>query len=67
MPKLSGLCYKPIGVKSRVDGHSTKARLCTCPCGNPEWLIYLIDGHQHLQCLRCGETFCDGSCSADPR
>lgn len=57
------LAYKDVEVSSRVDGEKVPAKLCTCPnCQGEEWIVYLVRDHPHLQCVACGETFCQGDC-----
>ena len=55
----------PVTVRDKA-GRLEPADQILCPgCGNGLFLIYAIHGkHQHLQCVVCDETFCDGSCAA---
>lgn len=49
------------------DGVTVPANLAYCPhCpahNNDRFFAYMIGDHLHLQCVRCGTSFCDGSCS----
>jgi hypothetical protein len=55
---------KPVTVRDR-NGQAEPADLIVCPdCEGARFCIYLIEGkHQHLQCLACETTFCDGTCT----
>lgn len=45
------------------DGKVVKATMVVCPsCGNNEFILLQIEGHDHLQCAACDNSFCDGSC-----
>jgi len=46
------------------DGRAVPADLLICAhCGGEVFAIYAVEGkHQHLQCVECGGTFCDGTC-----
>lgn len=53
--------YKDVTVISRMDGKPEPAKLFQCDsCGSVEFLIYQVANHPHLQCLKCGTTFCQG-------
>ena len=47
-------------------GIVVEADVIICPtCGNDTFHIYLVKGrHQHLQCVSCADSFCDGSCGS---
>ena len=51
------------------NGVAVKAQMVVCPnpaCGlsggDDRFHLYVVDGHSHMQCITCGETFCDGMC-----
>lgn len=48
------------------DGSSLDAELIVCEnCNEEKFSIFTLaghDGHYHLQCLGCGECYCDGEC-----
>jgi hypothetical protein len=46
------------------DGRTVEARVLICPnCDNDSFNIFFIgEDHQHLQCIECLQSFCDGSC-----
>ena len=47
------------------DGFRAEADVIVCPnCGGDSFYIFLISSkHNHLQCTKCDESFCDGSCA----
>lgn len=47
-----------------MHGRDVPAVQILCPhCSHGEFVIFVIgERHQHLQCLQCSESFCDGSC-----
>lgn len=48
------------------DGTEVPARIITCECGGECFYIYLVgEVHQHLQCIICGVSYCDGNCHHD--
>ncbi len=50
---------REIEVVSRSDGDKVPATLLLCgECSGEEFLVYVIDDHPHLQCVACGETYC---------
>jgi len=56
-----GLVGKEIKVVSRADHSEVKAKLAVCPeCKSETWLVYFVNGHPHLQCSQCDETYCQG-------
>jgi hypothetical protein len=46
------------------NGEHRPAQLVICPSCDGVWFsIFFLDAdHQHLQCLSCGTSFCDGKC-----
>lgn len=54
---------KPVTVTD-MHGNDVPATLLLCSeCSNGTFAIFVIgESHQHLQCLQCEESFCDGSC-----
>jgi Fe2+ or Zn2+ uptake regulation protein len=58
------------GIVTDRYGRQRAAMLFTCDeCRCAHFLIYQISGqdHFHLQCTRCGTSFCQGrSCNTDP-
>ena len=41
------------------DGNKKPALLVVCPdCGSEAFVIFVIDGHNHLQCFDCEHSFC---------
>jgi transposase-like protein len=46
-------------------GMAVLAKVVACPkCGNDAFNIFIVgEKHQHLQCTKCQESFCDGSCN----
>lgn len=52
-----------------ADGSRADALLALClDCRGEQWLCYFIHGHyMHLQCLRCGTSYClhEGSCAGE--
>lgn len=46
-------------------GQSVRAKLLECEeCGRREFYIYVLEGgHEHLQCVGCGVSYCSGSCA----
>lgn len=59
------MIYKTITIVSRVTGKTEKATSIGCDtCQSLEFLCYIVEGHLHLQCLKCGTTHCqDPKCS----
>lgn len=50
-------------VRSLVDGEEIKAHVCACSdCGCRAFHVFQIDGHDHwhMQCYRCGVSYCCG-------
>lgn len=60
MPTDSGLSSREVTVRSGADGEVVPAMLAVCSqCGHDTWTLYSIRGkYQHLQCCRCGTTYC---------
>lgn len=56
-------------VRSRVDGAEVKAHVILCPeCGSDSFHFFVLEGgHDHMQCTKCDETYCDGSCATEGR
>lgn len=53
---------KQVKVEAR-DGSKevTDALLVICPqCSGDSFKIFVVHGHNHLQCATCNETFCQG-------
>lgn len=50
-----------------IDGNTIPATQVMCPngCDVSAFLIFFIGPHQHLQCVQCDESFCDGSCAKE--
>lgn len=46
------------------DGSRHLARVYVCKdCESDQFHIFVVGGvHQHIQCVECGTTYCDGSC-----
>ena len=50
--------------RDRVVGEERPAKVfCCSECGDqpPDptlWILYTVNGHLHLQCVRCEETYC---------
>lgn len=47
-------------------GKISKGRLLQCPeCESAHFLVIFVgrQRHQHMQCVRCGTSYCDGSCT----
>lgn len=64
--RQTGLFSKSIVIHDdRGEGQQAEALLAVCRCGCDRFCAYLIQpgGHLHFQCLDCGESYCDGSCS----
>lgn len=60
--------WKDTVVTSKVDGKTVKARVLSCSlCHGETWHILRIGAgqHEHIQCVQCGVSFCDGSCQHD--
>jgi hypothetical protein len=51
---------EPIEIESRLDGIKVDADLMVCTCGCKMLFAYVIRGqnHPHLQCVRCGLSYC---------
>lgn len=49
---------------SRSDGEIMAASLVACGCGNELFIIFTVNGHQHVQCIECETSYCDGACGA---
>lgn len=48
------------------NGNEVPALLVLCPeCGRDEFSIFVVNGHNHLQCLYCEVSFCssDSECN----
>jgi len=58
-----------VTITSAVDGSSKPARLMVCmDCSCDHFHIFVLEGgHQHLQCMRCAVSYCDGSCGTPQR
>lgn len=53
---------RDITVKDK-DGTDTPALLIVCPeCDSATFAIYMVHGHQHVECQHCGTSYCGGSC-----
>ena len=56
---------EPITVQDN-KGNSVLAFKATCPdCGNDQFMILIINGHNHLQCTDCNVSFCQGGCEKE--
>jgi hypothetical protein len=53
---------RPIEIEARADGGKAKAQMKLCDCGFELFMVYQIDqqDHPHLQCVRCGLSYCSG-------
>lgn len=63
----SGLRFEDITVDS-FDTGPAPAKLAVCPCGGRTWVAYVVQlraAHLHLQCVDCGQSYCDGACETD--
>jgi hypothetical protein len=50
---------KAIDIVSRVSGEHVTAELMICSrCNGEHFQMYLVAGHIHMQCVHCGESFC---------
>lgn len=46
-----------------IDGNVVNAQKAVCPqCNCDRFMILVINGHNHLQCTSCEESFCQGGC-----
>lgn len=57
--------WRTTHVTSRIDGEIRLAHVLTCTnCDDTRWhLLRVGDGeHEHMQCVGCGNMYCDGSC-----
>lgn len=45
------------------QGNTVDAAKAVCPkCQHDQFLILVIKTHNHLQCAKCSESFCQGGC-----
>lgn len=45
-------------------GETKRALFVICErCGGDRFMIYSIEGHEHLQCVECNLGYCDGTCA----
>ena len=57
---------QPITVSDNKGGH-TNAHKAVCPkCSFDAFMILIINGHNHLQCTQCMESYCQGGCETTP-
>jgi hypothetical protein len=53
------------------EGKPAPAILAVCHCRSEQFSCYLVFAggeiaHLHLQCVRCGMSYCDGVCGDQP-
>ena len=63
LPQPETLTTVPCEVKDKF-GNIKQAFMATCPkCSESAFRLMIIDGHNHIECLGCGNSFCQaGSC-----
>lgn len=50
------------------DGNKITGLLAICEnCGGEAFFIFSIHGHNHLQCVNCGTSFCQGGSNCQGR
>jgi len=52
-------------VKSNIKGDpELMSDFVCCDCGPvpTNWLIFVVNDHNHLQCNNCGTSYCNGRC-----
>jgi hypothetical protein len=64
----------PLPIRCRVSwvrdksGTRRDAAVLICQCDSEEWVVYQVHlgerrWHLHFQCVKCGVSYCDQSCS----
>jgi hypothetical protein len=67
---MPGIREEKVVVMAQADGSTADAALFRCDeCGGNIWIVYLIlpERTAHIQCVRCGVSYCQhqGKCSTN--